>query len=97
MRIGGHVGPVFQGWDRVRKELTFFGANVTRAARIEPRTPEGEVYVTHPFAALIALNGESDLTCEYVGRLPAAKDYGVLPMYVRMNADGVRPSAVASP
>jgi hypothetical protein len=82
MRIGGHVGPVFQGWDRVRKELTFFGANVTRAARIEPRTPEGEVYVTHPFAALIALNRSSDLTCEYVGRLPAAKDYGVLPMYV---------------
>jgi class 3 adenylate cyclase len=82
MRIGAHVGPVFQGWDRVRKDLTFFGANVTRAARIEPRTPEGEVYVTHPFAALIALTRSSELTCEYVGRLPAAKDYGVLPMYV---------------
>jgi class 3 adenylate cyclase len=73
---------VFRGWDPVRKELTFFGANVTRAARVEPRTPEGEVYVTHPFAALVALTRRRDLSCQYVGRLPAAKDYGVLPMYV---------------
>ena len=82
MRIGVHVGPVYEGWDEVRKEINFFGANVTRAARIEPRTPEGEVYVTHPFASLIALEGEGHWTCQYVGHVPAAKDYGVLPMYV---------------
>lgn len=82
MRIGGHAGPVFEGWDRVRRERNFFGASVTRAARIEPRTPEGEVYVTHPFAALTALEASELFSCEYVGHVPTAKDYGILPMFV---------------
>jgi hypothetical protein len=40
--------------DPVRKERNFYGVEVTRA-RIEPRTPECDVYVTDPFAALVAL------------------------------------------
>lgn len=82
LRIGAHVGPAFDGVDPVTGGRSVYGANVTRAARIEPRTPEGEVYVTQPFAALVALGADVDLSCDYVGRLPTAKDYGVLPMYV---------------
>ncbi len=82
LRIGGHAGPVFSRTDPIRGDANFYGDAVTRAARIEPRTPVGEVYVTHPFAALIALEAPADLACQYVGRLPAAKAYGTFPMYL---------------
>ncbi len=82
LRIGAHAGPVFQAQDPVRNEPTFYGAEVTRTARIEPRTPEGEVYVTDSFAALLALDDDRTLSCQYVGHIPTAKDYGVFPMYV---------------
>ncbi len=81
MRVGIHVGPVFEGTDPISGQTSIYGANVTRAARIEPRTPEGQVYVTDHVAALAALGGNRDFACDYVGRLPAAKDYGILPMY----------------
>ena len=82
LRIGGHAGPVFSRTDPIRGDANFYGDAVTRAARIEPRTPVGEVYVTHPFAALIALEAPADLACQYAGRLPAAKAYGTFPMYL---------------
>jgi class 3 adenylate cyclase len=82
MRIGAHAGPVFRGTDHIRREVAFYGSAVVRAARIEPRTPEGQVYVTHPFAALAALEGDESWTCEYVGVAPTDKGYGELPMFV---------------
>lgn len=82
LRIGAHAGPVFQAQDPVRKEATFYGTEVTRTARIEPRTPEGEVYVTDSFAALLALDNDHTLSCQYVGHIPTDKDYGVFPMFV---------------
>lgn len=82
LRIGAHAGPVFEGWDPVTKQPGFYGTEVTRTARIEPRTPEGEVYVTDSFAALLALDDDQTLSCQYVGHIPTAKDYGVFPMYV---------------
>lgn len=82
LRIAAHAGPVFEAEDPVRREVNFYGVEVTRTARIEPRTPEGNVYVTDAFAALAALECEQDLTCQYVGHIPTAKDYGIFPMYV---------------
>ena len=87
LRIGAHAGPVFSRPDPIRGDANFYGDAVTRAARIEPRTPVGEVYVTHPFAALIALESPTDLVCQYVGRLPAAKAYGTFPMYLLTRSD----------
>lgn len=81
-RIGGHAGPVFHGFDHVTGFDTFYGTHVTRAARIEPRTPPGEVYVTESFAALVALDGSTSTRLEYVGHVPTAKNYGSFPMYV---------------
>ena len=81
MRIAAHAGPVFEGWDPIARQLTFFGTGVTQAARIEPRTPEGEVYVTEPFAALASLAGGDSFDCHYVGSLPAAKGYGSFPLF----------------
>ncbi|MCO4769044.1 MAG: adenylate/guanylate cyclase domain-containing protein [Deltaproteobacteria bacterium] len=81
-RIGGHAGPVYDGFDPVCDEPTHYGTHVTRAARIEPRTPPGQVYITSDFAALLALDPECRLRAEYVGRIPTAKAYGAFPMYV---------------
>jgi hypothetical protein len=55
---------------------------VTRAARIEPVTPPGEVFVTEAMAAALALSGEASVRPEYVGSTQLAKNYGSLRMYV---------------
>ena len=81
MRVAAHATPVFDGWDPIAGSRLFFGAGVTQTARIEPRTPEGEIYTTHPFAALAMLARDSDYECQYVGTMPTAKGYGSLPLF----------------
>jgi hypothetical protein len=49
---------------------------------MEPVTPEGEIYVSEAFAALLALEGRAALSYEYVGRVPLAKGAGFLRMYL---------------
>lgn len=82
LRLGGHFGPVFCGRDYIRKELTYFGSHVTKAARIEPVTPPGELYVTEAMAAALALSENDTIDCDYVGPVPLAKNYGEMRMYV---------------
>ncbi len=81
LRLGGHLGPVFPIHDPVRDAGAFMGSHVSRTARIEPVTPPGAVYVTEPFAAALVLAGSDRFTCDYVGHMPLAKDYGRLRMY----------------
>lgn len=81
LRLGAHLGPVFPTHDPVLDELAFMGSHVSRTARIEPVTPPGAVYVTEPFAAALALDGGDGFGCDYVGHMPAAKDFGRLRMY----------------
>jgi class 3 adenylate cyclase len=81
LRVSGHVGPVLPVVDPVLGLRAFSGSHVSRTARIEPVTPPGAVYVTEPFAATLELQPDNRLTCDYVGHMPAAKDYGRLRMY----------------
>ena len=81
IRLSAHIGPIFPMWDPVMRKQSFFGAHIIRAARMEPVTPPGAVLVTEAFAAALELSDCEDLACEYVGHLPAAKDYGRLRMY----------------
>jgi len=81
LRLGAHLGPVFQMFDAVTQLHSYGGSHVSRTARIEPVTPPGAVYVTEPFAAALVLAGNQELACDYVGHMPAAKDYGRLRMY----------------
>ncbi len=81
LRIGAHVGPVMPITDPIRAELTYWGRELTRAARIEPRTPVGDVYVTDAFAALLALEPTAGFATEYVGRVTTAKQFETIPMY----------------
>jgi hypothetical protein len=80
-RLSGHIGPVFPIRDPVLEADAFMGSHVSRTARIEPVTPPGAVYVTEAFAAALELSGVTDVSCDYVGHMPAAKDYGRLRMY----------------
>lgn len=81
LRIGGHLGPVYRLEEPVIGRKTSFGAHVSRAARIEPVTPVGCVYVTESFAAVLALHNASEFACDYVGFTKAHKDYGGLRMF----------------
>ncbi len=89
IRVALHTGPVFLHYDPVVRRLGFTGANVSRAARIEPITRPGEIYVSEEFAALAELDaeihrhthhgnreaGSAQFVCEYVGSLQLAKNY----------------------
>ena len=82
LRIGGHLGPVYEYRDPVLERPNFFGAQVSRAARVEPITPSGCVYVTEPFASAIALEHADRFACDYVGNNEAAKGYGRFRMFL---------------
>jgi len=82
MRMALDVGPVFEGYDYIKKEDTYYGSTLTRAARMEPVTPVREVFVTEAFAALSAMECTDDIRCEYVGHLPLAHAYGDQRMYL---------------
>lgn len=81
LRLGFHYGPVFEARDPVLDRQNCFGFHVSRAARVEPITPEGSVYVTEHTAAAIAVACPERYRTDYVGRMPLAKGYGSFPMH----------------
>jgi hypothetical protein len=88
LRIGGHLGPVYTGRDPIIKRTNFFGAHVSRAARVEPVTPEGCVYVTEMLAAVLAIHNAAEFACDYVGMTEAAKHYGPMRMFLLRSLSG---------
>jgi class 3 adenylate cyclase/tetratricopeptide (TPR) repeat protein len=82
LRIGLHAGPVYACTDPVTQRANYIGAHVSRAARIEPITPTGQVYSSQSFAALAAAEGVKEFRCDYVGQTSMAKKYGTFPTYV---------------
>jgi len=82
LRAAMHAGPVFVVEDPVMRQRLYTGRHISRAARMEPVTPEGELYVSEGFAALLALEAREALSYEYVGRVPLAKGAGFLRMYL---------------
>jgi len=91
LRIGLHAGPVYEFDDPITGTRSYSGTHVSRAARIEPITPPGQVYASEAFAALAAAQGAGSFTCDYVGQTPMAKGYGTLPTYhVRSRSPAAR-------
>lgn len=88
MRVGAHYGSAWKATDRITGRTTFYGTEVSRAARIEPVTPPGAVFVTEPLAAILALEARERFSCHYVGRISLAKNYGDYPMYRLARAGG---------
>jgi len=81
LRIALHAGPSYHCEDPLLKKRSYTGPHVSRAARIEPITPPGQVYASQPFAALAAAEGVKDFVCDYVGQVPLAKGDGTFPTY----------------
>ncbi|MGH9773974.1 MAG: RyR domain-containing protein [Candidatus Acidiferrales bacterium] len=82
IRIGVHAGPVLECLDPVTRRTNFMGAQVSRAARIEPITPPGHVYASQEFAAIARAEKAGEFRCDYVGQVGMAKHYGVFPTYI---------------
>jgi class 3 adenylate cyclase len=81
IRIGLHCGPVYECFDPISRQPTYCGVHVNHAARIEPITPPGNVYASEAFAALASAEEVRGFVCEYVGRTPLAKDFGLFSTY----------------
>ena len=81
LRIAIHYGPVHPVHDPILDRPSFAGREIIRAARMEPITPPGEIFVTEQLASALFLAGESGLRCDYVGILPSAKGFGNFRMY----------------
>lgn len=81
LRIALHAGPVYSCIDPVTRQPNYIGTHVSRAARIEPITPPGQVYASQAFAALASAQHVTAFTCDYVGQTPLAKGYGIFPTY----------------
>jgi class 3 adenylate cyclase len=81
LRIALHAGPVYQYEDPITGRRNYSGTHVSRAARIEPITPPGQVYASEAFAALAAAESVKSFACDYVGQQALAKSHGTLPTY----------------
>jgi class 3 adenylate cyclase len=81
LRIGLHAGPVYEFTDPITGKPSHSGTHVSRAARIEPITPAGQVYASEAFAAMAAASRVRGFVCDYAGQTPMAKGYGTFPTY----------------
>ena len=80
LRVALHCGPVHCATDPITGGPIYTGPHTSRAARIEPITPPGQVYASSAFAAVAAATG-ARFAMSYVGRMPLAKGYGSLGLY----------------
>ncbi len=75
-RVAVHFGTADTGIDPVEETASFFGPQLSFAARIVPVAPPGGVFVTEAFAAQLCLEGAVGMVCTYVGTTSLAKGYG---------------------
>lgn len=86
-RLALDFGPLLPVFDGVQRADKFAGRAMTRAARIEPVTPPRRIHCTEGFACEIALlPNRAGLRCDYAGRIPTAKSFGILPLYALRRA-----------
>lgn len=88
IRIGMHAGPVYSAFDPIIGSTNYFGGHVNRAARIEPITAPGTVYLTEQAACLLAISDCDDFICDHIGKLELAKNFGEEKLYCLNWSDG---------
>lgn len=81
IRIALHSGPAMKILDPVTGNENYTGTHVSRAARLEPMTPVGEVYCSEAYAALCSALRINEFSCCYVGKIGLAKNYGEFSTY----------------
>ncbi len=82
IRIALHAGVVTQVPDPIIRAFNYIGRNTSKAARIEPITFEGQVFVSRAYAALLALDRNTNLVCDYVGTKELPKKAGDIAVYL---------------
>lgn len=82
IRIGLHAGVVSHVEDPIISNFNYIGRNTSKAARIEPITFEGQVFVSQAYASLLAAETQNELTCEYVGNRDLPKNSGSIKVYL---------------
>jgi class 3 adenylate cyclase len=70
LRMALHAGPVHLSTDPITGLPKCSGTHVSRAARLEPKTPPGQVYASEAFAALAALENVQQFSCEPILAVP---------------------------
>jgi len=75
-RMALHFGAADAGIDPIEEAPSYYGPQLSFAARIVPVVPPGGVFVTEAFAAQLCLEGAGDMDCTYVGATQLAKGYG---------------------
>lgn len=81
LRTGCHFGPVQEYLDPFLNRPNIFGRQVTIAARIEQVTLPGSIYVSEPFASILAASPDHHYRCEYVGRLTTRTKDGSMQLF----------------
>lgn len=81
LRIGMHAGPAYLAEDAIAGRPLFLGSHINRAARIEPITEQGQIFVSREFAALAALENVTDFRCVPQGIADLPKGAGRIPVY----------------
>lgn len=81
LRIGGHYGPVHEKKDPFLGGLGVFGNEVSYAARIEPLTVPGSIYVSEAFACALAVNEADRYRCESVGDMQPRKGANAIKLF----------------
>jgi class 3 adenylate cyclase/tetratricopeptide (TPR) repeat protein len=89
IRIGMHTGPVYTTRDPIIHRDNFFGTHVNLAARIEPITTPGAIFLTEQSASMLATSGNKDFACDYLGLTDLAKKYGSDSLYRLRRAESV--------
>ena len=87
LRLSAHYAPVHEGLDAVEGTTTYFGSQLSFAARVEPVTPPGMIFVTEAFAARLALEAPERFATEYAGEIELAKRYGKYRLYSLRRGD----------
>ena len=89
IRIAVHAGPVYRAYDPIIERDNYFGAHVNRAARIEPVTTPGSVFVSEQTACLLAAQGSRGFACDYLGVMDFAKQFGSGALYRLRRTDEI--------
>src|SRR5262249_50707346 len=74
-RTAVHFGAADTGMDPVEDTMTFFGPQLSFAARIVPVAPPGGVFGTEALAAELSLEGATGIDCAYIGTTSLPKEY----------------------
>lgn len=81
LRTAVHAGTVYVGEDPITGQEGITGTQITLAARIEPVTLAGHVWVTDSFVRLLSQEEDLNVKWDDLGERPLAKEWGAARLY----------------